>query len=59
MNDAGIHLALALCEAVSRQLNHELLAVDLHSIRHRLKQTGQEDAAKAVKLLILAAQLGR
>lgn len=59
MNDTGIQMAIALAEAVSNQLNNELLAVDLHSIRHRLRETGQEHADKAIKLLILAAQLGR
>lgn len=59
MQDAGIQMALALTEAVSRQLNNDLLAVDLHTIRHRLIGAGQDDAAKAIKLLILAAQLAR
>lgn len=58
-DDAAIQMTMALCEAVSNQLNHELVVVDLHSIRHRMLETGQEDAARAIKLLILAAQMGR
>lgn len=45
----------ALVEALSYQLNRELLVADLHAIHHRLVRLEQDDAARGVKLLIIAA----
>ena len=57
-DDAPIQMALALTEAVAQQLDRNLLAADLHGIHQRLIRLEQDDAAKAVRLLIMAATLG-
>lgn len=53
------NMLCALVEALIFQINRDLLVADLHHIHHRLVRLEQDEAARKVQLLIIAAPNGR
>lgn len=49
------NMLCALVEALSYQIDRDLLVGDLHAIHQRMLRLEQDEAAKGVKLLIMSA----
>lgn len=53
----AINMVCALAEALAHQLDRPMLVADLTHIGSRHEQMGQEDAAKGLRLLVMATAL--